>query len=349
MSIELKPLMAKLNSSCRKAFEGAAELCVAQTHYSVEIEHFLLKLLEQSDSDVQSILRYYEVSQAKLRTELTKTIEKFKRGNDRTPSLSLYILALLCEAWLTFSLQFESNQIRSGAMLLAIIDYEMLRGTFIESLPALLKIPRDALRQNLRELVKRTGEAQSATGSSQAATTAAPLKDPETGLRVGTDTPALNQYTIDLTNEARAGRIDPIAGRDAEIRQIIDILMRRRQNNPILTGEAGVGKTAIVEGFALNIVTEQVPPSLRNVAVKTLDLGLLQAGAGVRGEFENRLKGVINEVKASPQPIILFIDEAHTLIGAGGQIGPGDATNLLKPVLARGELRTDSRDDLVGI
>ncbi|OQW95299.1 MAG: ClpV1 family T6SS ATPase [Beggiatoa sp. IS2] len=329
--------MAKLNPSCRKAFEGAAELCVAQTHYSVEIEHFLFKLLEQSESDVQSILRYYDVSQSQLRTELTRTLEKFKRGNDRTPSLSPYILALLREAWLTSSLQFDSQQIRSGAMLLAMVDQEQLRGTFIESVPSLLKVPRESLRQNLSELIKHTGEVQSTTSASHQP---APLQEAGSNSAATSQTPSLDQYTIDLTEAARAGRIDPIEGRDAEVRQIIDILTRRRQNNPILTGDAGVGKTAIVEGFALSIVANQVPPSLRNVAVKTLDLGLLQAGAGVRGEFENRLKGVINEVKASPQPIILFIDEAHTLIGAGGQAGQGDAANLLKPALARGELRT---------
>jgi len=339
MSQELKPLIAKLNHTSRQAFEHAAQFCVAQTHYSVEIEHLLLKLLERVNTDTPAILRYYDISIPKLKGELTRAVEQFKRGNERTPAMSPYIVTLLKEAWLISSLHFAGNLIRSGALLLAIVDHEILRGTLIEALPSLLNIPRESLRENLRELVKSSSEAKAPTLETENTSPTAPKSVESTPLTTS-PTPALDQYTIDLTEQARTGEIDPIVGRDNEIRQIIDILTRRRQNNPILTGDAGVGKTAVVEGFALSIVKSEVPPSLRNVAVKTLDLGLLQAGAGVRGEFENRLKSVINEVKASPQPIILFIDEAHTLIGAGGQAGQGDAANLLKPALARGELRT---------
>jgi len=330
MSLELKPLIAKLNTTCRQAFEHAAELCVSQTHYSVEIEHLLSKLLEQTQTDSQLILRHYDIALPQLKRELTRTLEQFKRGNERTPTLSPLILTLLREAWLIASLRFNGGSIRSGALLLALIDHDMLRGGIVETLPSLLKIPRDSLRQDLVELVKHSHEVQTAAFTPEAEATAS----------VDSTTPALDQYTLNLTQEARMGRLDPIEGRDSEIRQIIDILMRRRQNNPILTGDAGVGKTAVVEGFALRIAANEVPPALTHVAVHTLDLGLLQAGAGMKGEFENRLKSVINEVKAAPYPIVLFIDEAHTLVGAGAQAGQGDAANLLKPALARGELRT---------
>ncbi len=302
MSQELKPLIAKLNHTSRQAFEHAAQFCVAQTHYSVEIEHLLLKLLERVNTDTPAILRYYDISIPKLKGELTRAVEQFKRGNERTPAMSPYIVTLLREAWLISSLHFAGNLIRSGALLLAIVDHEILRGTLIEALPSLLNIPRESLRENLRELVKSSSEAKAPTLETENTSPTAPNSAESTPLTTS-PTPALDQYTIDLTEQARTGEIDPIVGRDNEIRQIIDILTRRRQNNPILTGDAGVGKTAVVEGFALSIVKSEVPPSLRNVAVKTLDLGLLQAGAGVRGEFENRLKSVINEVKASPQPI----------------------------------------------
>ncbi len=333
MSLELKSLIAKLNPNCRKAFEQAAELCVAQKNYNVEIEHLVLKLLDLTESDVPAILRHYDVPVPRLKGELTRAIEKFKRGNQRTPSMSPYILTLLREAWLVSSLQFEHRLIRSGAMLLALVDHDVLRGNVVEMFPALLKIRRESLRENLPELIKGSNESQTpALNTSGDETQSSPT--------IASPTPSLDQYTVDLTEDARAGKIDPIEGRDTEINQIIDILTRRRQNNPILTGEAGVGKTAVVEGFALWIAKNEVPPSLQSVSLRMLDLGLLQAGAGVKGEFENRLKSVIREVKASTVPIILFVDEAHTLIGAGAQAGQGDAANLLKPALARGELRT---------
>ncbi|SEH05073.1 type VI secretion system ATPase TssH [Candidatus Venteria ishoeyi] len=341
MSLELKPLIGKLNSTCRRAFELAAELCVSNQHYSVEIEHLLLKLLERPDTDVERIFSYYSVDMVRVSRELSQTIARFKRGNTRTPTMSPYILALLKEAWLISSLQFNEEQVRSGSMLLAIIDQDTLRGTLLESAPSLIKIPRESLREDIHELLKNSPE-QKATAAHTASTAAGNSADTTdtASTKVAADTPALDQFTIDLTDEARQGKIDEIEGRDGEIRQIIDILTRRRQNNPILTGDAGVGKTAVAEGFALRIARSEVPPTLKNVSLRTLDLGLLQAGAGVKGEFENRVKSVISEVKSSPQPIILFIDEAHTMIGAGAGAGQGDVANLLKPALARGDLRT---------
>ena len=226
------------------------------------------------------------------------------------------------------SVEYGHGQTTSGHLLAALLLDDNLR-RYINLAP-LLDIPAESLREAVRQVVGSTGESGTATAEATEATASNAYKPSKT--------PSLDQFTVNLTEAARNGRIDPVLGRDGEIRQIIDILTRRRQNNPILTGEAGVGKTAVVEGFALRIATGDVPEPLQNVAVRTLDLGLLQAGASVKGEFENRLKSVINEVKSSPQPIIMFIDEAHTMIGAGGQAGQGDAANLLKPALARGEL-----------
>jgi type VI secretion system protein VasG len=334
-SLPLKTLVGKLNPVCRRALEAAAGLCVSRTNYSVELEHYLLKLIEAADADVPRILKQYEVDAGVAERELTRVLDKLKTGNARAPELSVDILDGLREAWVMSSLNFQSNRIRSGSLLAALLSDRNLSRRLLESCPALKKIPAEQLVNNLYAIVKGTAE-----DSFEAADepTAGP-GDP--GRPAGiSKTPALDLYTLNLTERARKGEIDPVIGRDFEIRQVIDILTRRRQNNPILTGEAGVGKTAVVEGFALQVVAGDVPPPLRNVAVRTLDLGLLQAGAGVKGEFENRLKQVIAEVKSSPQPIILFIDEAHTMIGAGGAAGQGDAANLLKPALARGELRT---------
>ena len=327
----MKTLVAKLNPSCRKALELAAALCVSQTNFNVEIEHLLRRLLDQPDTDLACLLRYYEIDSGRLVRDLDNAIASFPRGNGRTPALSTHLPVLLEEAWKLSTLELGGTAIRSGALVLALLQQEMLRGLILDSAPELFKIPGHAV-EDVREIIARSREENAERAS--APPSPAPARAPTAA---GS---ALEQYTIDLTAEARAGKIDPIRGRDVEIRQIIDILLRRRQNNPILTGEAGVGKTAVVEGFALKVAMGHVPPPLQGVAVRTLDLGLLQAGAGVRGEFENRLKGVIAEVKASPIPIILFIDEAHTLIGAGSQPGQSDAANLLKPALARGELRT---------
>lgn len=338
MNLDLKTLVGKLNPTCRKALETAASFCASQTHYNVEIEHYLLKLIEQQDTDITRLLRYYEVKEQDVVRDLTLSMETFKRGNSRNPALSEHIQKLLQEAWMVSSLHMGSNVIRSGSVLVALYENDALRRMIAEVCLPLAKISRDRLKNDIKDIIRGSSEdtqkQSDATGGSSTAS----------GSQQDDDSPAsttaLAQYTVDLTAEARAGKIDPIQGRDTEIRQIIDILTRRRQNNPILTGEAGVGKTAVVEGFALRVVAGDVPPPLKNISVRTLDLGLLQAGASIKGEFENRLKNVINEVKKSPTPIILFIDEAHTMIGAGGQAGQNDAANLLKPALARGELRT---------
>ncbi len=340
MEVNLKTLTDKLNPVCRRALETAAHLCVAQTHFNIEIEHLLIKLLEVPDSDLSRLLRHYELRAESLMRDMTRAMERFKRGNSRAPYFSPHIQDLLTDGWTITSLLLGETSIRTGALFLAIYENEAIRVAMTESSPIILRITREQLRRDLADIIRGSGEDAycniSPAGGSVAAVANA---DPNAPVpQAGTQ--SLDLYTEDLTAKARSGKIDPILGRDYEIRQIIDILTRRRQNNPILTGEAGVGKTAVVEGFAQRLVAGDVPPSLQNVSLRTLDLGLLQAGAGVKGEFENRLKSVINEVKSSTTPIILFIDEAHTLIGAGGQAGQGDAANLLKPALARGELRT---------
>ena len=329
---DIKSLISKLDPATRRALEQAAELCLAQTQFSVEIEHLLIKLLEVNDGDLQRIARYYEVDAGALSAQLIKSLERFKRGNSRTPSLSPQMLQLFERAWVASSLRLGQPTIRSGAVLLALLEDEPLRALLFEAAPLLATIPRNRLVEDLPELVRGSADDTSTQASGAAA--------PRNAGAGPSKTPALDAYTVDLTAEAQSGRIDPIIGRDAEVRQIIDVLMRRRQNNPILTGEAGVGKTAIVEGFAQRIASGDVPAPLRPVQVRNLDLGLLQAGAGIKGEFENRLKQVIEEVRNSPRPIVLFVDEAHTIIGAGAAPGQGDAANLLKPALARGELRT---------
>jgi type VI secretion system protein VasG len=346
MEIDTRTLLSKLNPDCKRALERAAELCVQQTHYNVEIEHFFLMLLEGGLPDLKRLLPQFAVQPDAIVQQLQQAIDHFKRGNARTPALSPHLAPLLQEAWLLSSMLLGEQHIRSGTVLLAALEVDVLRGVLLESAPSLLQIPRESLRSGLAEWLRGSTEETRARANGAGDVTR-PLEggassSPQMPSRPGAqgNTPALDQYTVDLTELARQGQIDPIRGRDAEIRQIIDVLLRRRQNNPILTGEAGVGKTAVVEGFAQRVVLGLVPPSLLQVSVRSLDLALLQAGAGIKGEFENRLKSVISEVKASAQPIVLFIDEAHQLIGAGGAEGQGDAANLLKPALARGELRT---------
>ncbi|NVN91635.1 MAG: type VI secretion system ATPase TssH [Desulfuromonadales bacterium] len=329
----LKSLIGKLDDTCRRALEQAAGLCLAQTHYEVEVEHFLLKLLEFPNTDLQKILRQFEISETRVVSDLTRSMEGFKSGNARNPALAPSIPKMIQDAWLVASLDFQATAVRSGHIILALLSDAETARMLTQSCDAFKKISVETLSQSLAALTAGSVEERE-TGA-----TSRPTSTDEKGIApVGTK--ALDQYTINLTEKARKGEIDPVLGRDFEIRQMADILIRRRQNNPILTGEAGVGKTAVVEGFALKIVEGDVPPPLRGVEIHTLDLGLLQAGAGIKGEFENRLKSVINEVKSSPVPIIIFIDEAHTMIGAGGSAGSGDAANLLKPALARGELRT---------
>ncbi len=342
MTAEPRVLIEKLNAPCRRALEQAAELCVRRTHYGVEAEHLLVRLLEDPRTDAGAVLRHYGVPEAECLAELTRALDGFERGNGRTPALTPPLLRWLERGWVAASLGLGEAQVRSGALLAALLDDDFLRGRMAESAPTLLRIPRDSLREHLRDLLR--GLPEGAPGAIPAPPrpdgAPHPVSLPDDAPLAAGEGGALQRFTVDLTAEARAGRLDPIRGRDAEIRQIVDILMRRRQNNPILTGEAGVGKTAVVEGFARRVAEGAVPAPLRQAAVLALDLGLLQAGAGVRGEFEGRLRQVIDEVKASPRAVILFIDEAHTLIGAGAAEGKGDAANLLKPALARGELRT---------
>ncbi len=330
ININLKSLVGKLNPTCRVALESAAGLCLSRSHYNVELEHWLIKLMETDDSDLQQLLTLFDVDPGRLQQDLNRELDRLKTGNTRAPALSPSIVDLVKNAWMMASVEYGHGQTTSGHLLAALLLDDTLRRYI--NLATLLDIPAESLREAVRQVVGSTGESSTATAEAADAAVSNAYKPSKT--------PSLDQFTVNLTEAARNGRIDPVLGRDGEIRQIIDILTRRRQNNPILTGEAGVGKTAVVEGFALRIATGDVPEPLQHVAVRTLDLGLLQAGASVKGEFENRLKSVIAEVNASAQPIILFIDEAHTMIGAGGKEGQGDAANLLKPALARGELRT---------
>jgi type VI secretion system protein VasG len=333
MGLNLKALIGKLDHSARAALEGAAGLCLSRTHYDIEIEHYLLKLLDSTGDDFEKIAKHFEVDRSRLTSELNRSLDKLKSGNARTPALSPTILKMMTEAWTIGSIDFGASQIRTGFTILALVSNDELSRLMREISRELQKIQPEALRKDFSAIVALSHEETLAAAAPES-TAASPTRPG------GGKTPNLDQYTVNLTENAKQGKIDLVLGRDAEIRQIVDILTRRRQNNPILTGEAGVGKTAVVEGFALRVAQGDVPPPLKNVVVRTLDLALLQAGAGVKGEFENRLKGLIEEVKSSPVPIILFIDEAHTMIGAGGQAGQNDAANLLKPALARGELRT---------
>jgi type VI secretion system protein VasG len=335
--MNLKSLIGKLNDTTRGALEAAAGLCLARTHYDIEVEHYLTKLLDSTDNDVTAIFKHFEIDTSRFSGELARALDKLKSGNARTPALSPTVIRMLLEAWTIGSIDYSAGQVRTGFTILALATNDELVRLMRDVSKEFQKIQADALRKDFASIVGNSSEEEEAA---VAAATAAAPGAPSGAPRPGGKTPNLDQFTINLTEKAKTGKIDPVLGRDFEIRQVVDILMRRRQNNPILTGEAGVGKTAVVEGFAIRVAQGDVPTPLRNVIIRTLDLALLQAGAGIKGEFENRLKGLIEEVKSSPIPIILFIDEAHTMIGAGGQAGQGDAANLLKPALARGELRT---------
>ncbi|HSI89248.1 MAG TPA: type VI secretion system ATPase TssH, partial [Pyrinomonadaceae bacterium] len=337
MNVNLKSLVGRLNDVSRNALEGAAGLCLSRTNYDVEIEHILAKILEQDDTDLHKIAAHFEVNIDRLSKDVSSALDRLKSGNSRTPGLSDRIPRWIQDAWLVASVDYGAARVRTGHLLLALLASDGMSRIARDISKEFSHISVESLQAELENITGDSAEARDAVALGEAA-----------GVSGGSDvasgvpgkTKALDQYTEDLTAKARSGKIDPVLGRDFEIRQIIDILTRRRQNNPILTGEAGVGKTAVVEGFALRIAEGDVPDPLKNVSVRSLDLGLLQAGAGIKGEFENRLKSVIDEVKSSPQPIIMFIDEAHTMIGAGGTAGQNDAANLLKPALARGELRT---------
>jgi len=333
-AIDLKALISRLTDLGKRQLEAAAGLTLSRSHYNVEIEHVLVKLIETPGSDVSLILKQSGVDAGRVLAELTRALDKMRTGNARAPALSPDIVTWLREAWLIASLEANQGKMRTGHLMAALLSDEALARSMRDSSPSLFAIPSDALRKNLEALTRGSDE------EAQAA-----IAVPPGGGAPGADGAApkaggpLEQFCTDLTASAKAGKIDPILGRDSEIRQMVDILTRRRQNNPILTGEAGVGKTAVVEGLALRIAEGDVPDALKNVRLMSLDLGMLQAGASVKGEFENRLKGVIDGAKSSPQPVIMFIDEAHTLIGAGGAAGQNDAANLLKPALARGEMR----------
>ncbi len=342
MTISLKTLISKLNDTSRSATERAASLCMSQGHYEVDLEHLFLALLEQAKSDFSLISRKFGISTSSLQSDLQTELSRFKNGNSRTPVFSPHLPKLFENAWLIASLDKNTTRIRSGHLLLALLTDPELSQLAFRGSKLFVKFKLDELKHDLPRLTDGSQEAAESVDFADAQTNDADATSDSELINQGglSKNPALDQFTTNLTQRAADGKVDPVIGRDPEIRQAIDILMRRRQNNPILTGEAGVGKTAVVEGLALRIAQKDVPDVLQGVQIHTLDMGLLQAGASVKGEFENRLKNVIDEVKKSPHPIILFIDEAHTMIGAGGQAGQNDAANLLKPALARGELRT---------
>src|SRR5690606_28713425 len=330
----LKILITKLSGHARLCLEKSANSCIKNQNYEIEIEHFFLELLQQNElNDIKFLLKKYKIDEDNLINELRLSIQQLNKGNSRTPIFAKSIIRVLEQAWLLASAE-KNPMIRSGHLLVALLTAPHLYQVAIRASALFELFPIDSMKYQFLEHCKQSIESPDHIHCSNIQENS-PVQQPEFN-----KTPALDQYTINLTEKARLGQIDPVIGREFEIRLMLDILMRRRQNNPILTGEPGVGKTAVVEGLALKIATHQVPDPLKNVELHMLDLGLLQAGASVKGEFENRLKQFIQEVQSCRDPIILFIDEAHTLIGAGGQAGQNDAANLLKPALARGELRT---------
>lgn len=327
LTVDIKSLLSRLTPHCTRALEAAAGACVSRTHYEVTVEHLLAKLLEEHQGDLPLILRQFEIDPTAVQFGLEQTLERLHTGNGGKPVFSPVLIQWFQDAWLIASIDLADERIRSGALLAALLSkpLQLAEGNYIDTLRP---IGRETLLKQFGGIVQNSCEHE------------APGVKTSHNEIIPAGTTALTKFCTDFTRKAAAGEIDPVFGRDSEISQMIDILARRRKNNPIVVGEAGVGKTAVVEGLALRIVQGDVPDLLREVSILGLDMGLLQAGAGVKGEFENRLKSVISEIKSSPKPIILFIDEAHTIIGAGAQAGSGDAANLLKPALARGELRT---------
>lgn len=331
-------LFGKLDPIAYQAVESAATFCKMRGNPNIELAHWLNQVLQLPDSDLHRIIRAYGIDSSRLAADLTANLDKLPRGATSISDISPHLEQAVERGWVYSSLLFGQSLVRTGHIVIGLMKTPGLTAILPGISPEFRKISIDALCNDYMEITSGSPEDQSAAPL-QSGTPTASGGGGAAPAALGKQE-ALAKYTVDLTERARKGEIDPVLGRDDEMRQIVDILMRRRQNNPILTGEAGVGKTAVVEGFALRIAAGDVPPAMKNVVLRSLDLGLLQAGAGVKGEFENRLKQVIEEVQSSPTPIILFIDEAHTLIGAGGAAGQGDAANLLKPALARGTLRT---------
>jgi type VI secretion system protein VasG len=335
-------LFGKLNSLGYKAIEAATVFCKLRGNPHVEMAHWLFQILQSQDSDFHRIVRHYEVDPARLAADLTRSLDALPRGATSISDFSPHIDDAVERGWVYGTLLYKESAVRTGHLVVGMLKTNSLRNMLYAISPEFKKLKSEALAEDFSRLTSGSPEEKLASkDGAQVGGGVAP------GEASGAMAPAqmgkqeaLKKFAVDLTARAREGKLDPVLGRDEEIRQIVDILMRRRQNNPILTGEAGVGKTAVVEGFAARIVKGDIPPQLKEVSVLSLDIGLLQAGASMKGEFENRLRQVIEEVQSSPKPIILFIDEAHTLIGAGGAAGTGDAANLLKPALARGNLRT---------
>jgi type VI secretion system protein VasG len=337
--ISRSSLFGKLNSLAYKAIEGATVFCKMRGNPYVELVHWVQQILQVPDSDLHRIVRHFELDSSRVAKDVIEALDRLPRGATSISDLSEHVERAVERGWVYATLMFGQPRVRTGHLIVGMLKTPSLRNALIGISRQFENIKADALTEDFARIVN--GSPEDALGASDGSSLAGPgeASDAMAPAQMGKQE-ALKRFATNLTDKARKGEIDPISGRDEEIRQIVDILMRRRQNNPILTGEAGVGKTAVVEGFALRIAKGDVPPPLQNVSLYTLDIGLLQAGASMKGEFENRLRQVIDEVQASPKPIILFIDEAHTLIGAGGAAGTGDAANLLKPALARGTLRT---------
>ena len=332
-------LFGKLNAVGYRAIEGATVFCKLRGNPYVEMVHWLHQILNAQDSDLHRIIKHYDIDASRLAADMTAALDRLPRGATAISDFSPQIEEAVERAWVFGTLMFEETQIRTGHLLLGMLKTPNLKNLLSAMSRQWDRIKPDALSDDFDAVLGTSPEAGLPASDGSGASTPGEASGAVAPAQMGKQE-ALAKYSVDLTQRAREGAIDPVTGRDQEIRQVVDVLMRRRQNNPILTGEAGVGKTAVVEGFALRIAQGDVPPQLKDVSLRTLDVGLLQAGASMKGEFEQRLRQVIEEVQSSAQPIILFIDEAHTLIGAGGAAGTGDAANLLKPALARGTLRT---------
>ncbi len=330
-------LFGKLNPLAYKAIEGATVFCKLRGNPYVELQHWFAQILNNQDSDLHRIIRQYELDTSALTSDLTASLDRLPRGASSITDLSTFVENAVERGWVYGSLMFNDRQVRTGYLVIGMLKTPTLRNALMAISKQFERIKLDDLIDNFASFLATSPEA--AQGATESGGVPGEASDAIAPAAMGKQE-ALKRFTTDLTEQARSGKMDPIVGRDDEIRQVVDILMRRRQNNPILIGEAGVGKTAVVEGFAQRIARGDVPPSLQDVSLLALDVGLLQAGASMKGEFEQRLRSVIDEVQASPKPIILFIDETHTLVGAGGAAGTGDAANLLKPALARGQLRT---------